>query len=254
MIGDLKPQQAGAPGEEVEVRTDQDNELLSTYIKKGDEWDLVSVARSDAPIPPGRKLPEIKKEALKLYDMADIHLRRSEGLINSARYPQEAEENLLHVAERLSKCAAQLEEASRADTESWRQREDLELVGGMRARALDMNAKAHDLRVRLSLKLPPTHGTLQFLLEKRLVSITLNRKRSKLKRDFIDEYAIKDAAGNFIWCAHFHYKDATTPKADYAVAHLKLWSQRTLAVQGDIHPLLFKQELKGTVGRGEFQA
>lgn len=227
LIGDLKPQQAGATGEEVEVRTDQDNELLSTYIKKGDEWDLVSVARSDAPIPPGRKLPEIKKEALKLYDMADIHLRRSESLINSARYPQEAEETLLHVAERLSQCAAELEEASRADTESWRQREDLELVGGMRARALDMKAKAHDLRVRLSLKLPPTHGTLQFLLEKRLVSITLNRKRSKLKRDFIDEYAIKDAAGNFIWCAHFHYKDATTPKADYAVAHLKLWSQRT---------------------------
>lgn len=227
LIGDLKPQQAGATGEEVEVRTDQDNELLSTYIKKGDEWDLVSVARSDAPIPPGRKLPEIKKEALKLYDMADIHLRRSEGLINSARYPQEAEETLLYVAERLSQCAAELEEASRADTESWRQREDLELVGGMRARALDMKAKAHDLRVRLSLKLPPTHGTLQFLLEKRRVSITLNRKRSKLKRDFIDEYAIKDAAGNFIWCAHFHYKDATTPKADYAVAHLKLWSQRT---------------------------
>lgn len=227
LIGDLKPPQMGATGEEVEVRTDQDNELLSTYIKKGDEWDLVSVARSDAPIPPGRKLPEIKKEALKLYDMADIHLKRSEGLINSARYPQEAEETLLHVAERLSKCAAELEMASRADTESWRQREDLELVGGMRARALDMKAKAHDLRVRLSLKLPPTHGTLQFLLEKRLVSITLNRKRSKLKRDFIDEYAIKDAAGNFIWCAHFHYKDATTPKTDYAVAHLKRWSQRT---------------------------
>lgn len=227
LIGDLKPQQSGVTGEEVEVRTDQDNELLSTYIKKGDEWDLVSVARSDAPIPPSRKLPEIKKEALKLYDMADIHLRRSESLINSARYPQEAEETLLHVAERLSKCASELEEASRADTESWRQREDLELVGGMRARAKDMSTKAHDLRVRLSLKLPPTHGTLQFLLEKRLVSITLNRKRSKLKRDFIDEYAIKDAAGNFIWCAHFHYKDATTPKADYAVAHLKLWSQRT---------------------------
>lgn len=227
LIGDLKPQQAGATGEEVEVRTDQDNELLSTYIKKGDEWDLVSVARSDAPIPSGRKLSDIKVEAQKLYDMADIHLKRSEGLINSARYPQEAEETLLHVAERLSQCAAELEEASRADTESWRQREDLELVGGMRARAKDMSTKAHDLRVRLSLKLPPTHGTLQFLLEKRLVSITLNRKRSKLKRDFIDEYAIKDAAGNFIWCAHFHYKDATTPKADYAVAHLKRWSQRT---------------------------
>ena len=227
LIGDLKPQQSGVTGEEVEVRTDQDNELLSTYIKKGDEWDLVSVARSDAPIPPSRKLPEIKKEALKLYDMADVHLRRSESLINSARYPQEAEETLLHVAERLSKCASELEEASRADTESWRQREDLELVGGMRARAKDMSTKAHELRVRLSLKLPPTHGTLQFLLEKKLVSITLNRKRSKLKRDFIDEYAIKDAAGNFIWCAHFHYKDATTPKADYAVAHLKLWSQRT---------------------------
>lgn len=227
LIGDVKPQQAGATGEEVEVRTDQDNELLSTYIKKGDEWELVSVARSDAPIPPGRKLPEIKKEALKLYNMADIHLRRSEGLINSARYPQEAEETLLHVAERLNKCAAQLEEASRADTESWRQREDLELVGGMRARAKDMSTKAHELRVRLSLKLPPTHGSLQFLLEKNLVNITLNRKRSKLKRDFIDEYAIKDAAGNFIWCAHFHYKDATTPKADYSVAHLKRWSQRT---------------------------
>ena len=97
----------------------------------------------------------------------------------------------------------------------------------MRARALDIRSKAHDLRVRLSLKLPPTHGSLQYLLEHQRVSIELYRKRQRLKRDFIDEYAIKDRDGNFVWCAHFHYKEAGKAKHDYEVAHLKRWSQRT---------------------------
>lgn len=227
LIGDLKPVQEGATQQTVEVRNDQNNEVLSTYIKEGENWNAVSVARPVVPTPPKRVLAEIKKEALKLYGMADVHLKRSEGLINSARFPQEAEEVLLHVADRLGQSASDLEEASKTYAEAWRQREDLELVGGMRARALEMRSSAQALRVRLSLKLPPTHGTLQYLLEKQLVSITLNRTRQKLKRDFIDEYAIRDGGGNLIWCAHFHYKEANTPKADYDVAHLKLWSQRT---------------------------
>ncbi|MFP3517567.1 DUF6543 domain-containing protein [Pseudomonas sp. SIMBA_077] len=227
LIAELKVSEDGVSGEIAEVRSEQDDQLLSSYIRDGDSWRPVAIEPAVKPVKFRNTLTDIKTEAVKLNGMAATHIKRAEGLIKTARYPQEAEETLLHVADRLDKVALELEEASKKDTESWRQREDLELVGGMRARALDMRSKAHDLRVRLSLKLPPTHGSLQYLLEEQLVSITLNRKRQRLKRDFIDEYAIEDEDGKTIWCAHFHYKEANTAKADYDVAHLKLWSQRT---------------------------
>ena len=227
LIGDLKSSQDGAAPETVEVRSDTDNKVLSTYVREGDNWNVVAIERTAEPAPLKRGLADLKREALKLYGMAEVHLKRAEGLINSARYPQEAEEILLHVADRLGKSASDLEAGSAADTERWRQKEDQELVAGMRARALDIRSKAHNLRVRLSLKLPPTHGSLQYLLEHQRVSIELYRKRQRLKRDFIDEYAIKDRDGNFVWCAHFHYKEAGKAKHDYEVAHLKRWSQRT---------------------------
>lgn len=227
LIGDLKLSTDGAGIETIEVRSDRDNELFSTYIRDGDTWNAVPVERPAEPLPFKRSLSDIKGEARKLHGMAQVHLTRAEGLLNSARYPQEAEETLVHVADRLNKSASELERVIGTDTESWRQRDDQELVGSMRERALDMRAKAFDLRIRLSLKLPPTHGNLQYLLELHRVTVSLFRARKRLKRDFIDEYAIKDTDGNFLWCAHFHYKDANKAKNEYEVAHLKVWSQRT---------------------------
>lgn len=43
------------------------------------------------------------------------------------------------------------------------------------------------------------------------------------------EYAVNDRQGRPLWYAHFHYPEATTPKQDYSVAHLKTKAQRKLS-------------------------
>lgn len=95
-----------------------------------------------------------------------------------------------------------------------------------------MLTEGQELRLQLSLELPPTHGNLQHLLDKKRVQLAKLGKRFQLKgerKDFIQEYAVNDRRGAPLWYAHFHYPAADTPKQDYAIAHLKTRAQRTLS-------------------------
>lgn len=88
------------------------------------------------------------------------------------------------------------------------------------------------MRIQLSLELPPTHGNLQYLIDQELVQMAGLGNRIQLageRRDFIQEYAVNDRQGRPLWYAHFHYPEATTPKQDYNVAHLKTKAQRKLS-------------------------
>ena len=106
---------------------------------------------------------------------------------------------------------------------------DLVLVDNLRSGAKRLTDKGKELRIQLSLELPPTHGNLQYLLEQDRVQIAGLGKRIKLageRQDFIQEYAINDKNGIPLWYAHIHYAAEDTPKENYGVAHLKLKSQR----------------------------
>ena len=231
LIGELKPPEGDRLVEVIEMRSEENNQLLATYSQQGDEWDEITPKPARPPAAT-RPLSQVKGEARKLFSQLEEHLKRAESYKKISKYPQELEEVLKHEADRLDNMATELEQSIRALPEALRLEADQSLVTDMRSGAARLMHKARELRAQLSLELPPTHGNLQYLLEQDLVEIGRPGARVKLsgeRKDFIQEYAISKAGGTPLWCAHFHYGAADTPKSNYNVAHLKRWDQRKLS-------------------------
>jgi hypothetical protein len=235
LIGDVKPagtnvDVAGGsslPIEVVEIHSEINGEVLETYSRHDDVWDVVEVERP-APVPRTRAIKTIKGDAQKLLEQLDNRLRRAESYKTRCRHPQEIEEILDNEASRYRTLSAELDRAftvsgtlpSPAD----------QALSQQLSRAISsLTTKGAALRTELSLKLPPTDGNLRYLFEKKLIHVARLGERKALKgtrKDFLQEYAINDVDGFPLWYAHFHYETAETPKADYSVAHLKTKEQR----------------------------
>ncbi len=228
LIGKLIPAGGEWPVEVVEVRSEENDQLLGTYSEHGEVWEEIKAVTPKAPSAT-RPLDSLKGEARKRYADLDNHLRRAEEYKKISRYPQEVEEILQHEADRLNHLAGELSKAIDAQPLDAVVQSDLVLVDNLRSGAKRLTDKGKELRIQLSLELPPTHGNLQYLLDQDRVQIAGLGKRIKLageRQDFIQEYAINDKNGIPLWYAHIHYAAVDTPKENYGVAHLKLKSQR----------------------------
>ena len=231
LIGELRPADSEWQNDVIEVRSDYDEQLLSTYLQHGDEWVEIKTVRPPSPLRV-RALNIIKGDARKLFAMFADHLHKTRQYKNLSRHPQEVEELLAHEAQKLDRLATELHTALQAQAEAARLPDDQALVDNMRSAAQQMLREGREMRIQLSLELPPTHGNLQYLIDQELVQMAGLGNRIQLageRRDFIQEYAVNDRQGRPLWYAHFHYPEATTPKQDYSVAHLKTKAQRKLS-------------------------
>ncbi|WP_460135755.1 coiled-coil domain-containing protein [Pseudomonas sp. S1_E04] len=230
VIGDLAPAGSSLPIDVVEVRAEDNNQVIATYSRRDEElWDEVRVVRTPEPPAPARPLNELKGKARKLLRQLDGHLQGAERYKTLCRHPQEIEEILGNEAARLGKAANELDEVLQAQPVEARLAADQRLLDDLRQGVTRLTRKGHELRTALSLELPPTSGNLQFLFDQGLVQVALLGGRIALtgvRKDFIQEYAINDRKGYPLWYAHIHYSTAQTPKADYSVAHLKTAAQR----------------------------
>ncbi|WP_431481115.1 dermonecrotic toxin domain-containing protein [Pseudomonas thivervalensis] len=227
LIGDLKPAGTTLPIEVVEVRSEADDEVIATYSRHDDVWDVVEVRRPTPP-PKTRSLKAIKADARKILDELEDRLRHAESYKKHCRHPQEIEEIMNNEANRFRDLAAELDRAFSASPTA-RTPVDQALGKQLSDAISRLTTKGSALRTELSLQLPPTDGNLRFLFEKNLIQVALLGERVALKgerKDFLQEYAINDHDGFPLWYAHFHYEAADTPKADYSVAHLKTKEQR----------------------------
>ncbi|MBO1539472.1 DUF6543 domain-containing protein [Pseudomonas sp. OA65] len=239
LIGDLKPAGTSLPIEVVELRSEVDNEVIATYSRHDDVWDVVEVQRP-APAPRTRAVKTIQGDAQKLLKQLDNRLRRAEGYKKRCRHPQEIEEIMNNEASRYRTLMAELDRAFAASGAS-PSPADQALSQQLSNAISSLAAKGAALRTELSLELPPTDGNLQYLFEKKLIQVARLGERKALKgtrKDFLQEYAINDTDGFPLWYAHFHYETADTPKADYSVAHLKTKEQR----REHYHSLLAKAD------------
>ena len=215
--------------ETVEVRSEVNDEVLGTYAQRGDEWVPFTDVIPPKPPAAARGLSLVKGETRSLLSKLDAHLRRGEDYSKVCRHPQELQEVLHHEATHYDRLATELDQAIQSLPENARTSADLKLVSDMRQAAVRLTTKGDELRIQLSLQLPPTHGNLEYLLSQKRVGIALYGERTAMKgerQDFIQEYAITDLKGHPLWYAHFHYEHADTPKAHYGVAHLKTRQQR----------------------------
>ena len=230
LIGELRPADSEWQSEVIEIRSDYDEQLLSTYLQHGDEWVEIKTVRTESPRT--RALNIIKGDARKLYALSELHLHKARVHSTNTRYPQEVEEELTREASKLDKLATELHFALQDQAEGSRSQDDQTLIDSMRSAAQKMIKEGREIRIKLSLELPPTHGNLQYLIDEKLVQIAGLGKRIQLtgeRQDFMQEYAVNDRQGYPLWYAHFHYDEAQTPKANYTAAHLKTKEQRKLS-------------------------
>jgi hypothetical protein len=239
LIGDLNPAGTTLPIEVVELRSEVDNELIATYSRHEDVWDVIEVQRP-APVPTTRAVNAIKRDARELLGELAERLRRAERYRQHCRHPQEIEEIMANEASRYRTLSGELDRAYAASQTS-RTAADQALGKQLSDAISELTAKGSALRTELSLQLPPTDGNLRYLFEKNLIQVARLEERKALKgtrKDFLQEYAINDREGFPLWYAHFHYETAEAPKADYSVAHLKSKEQR----REHYHSLLAKAD------------
>ena len=239
LIGDLKPAGTTLPIEVVELRSEVDDQVIATYSRHDDVWDVVEVERP-ASVPRTRAIKTIKGNAQKLLEQLDNRLRRAESYKTRCRHPKEIEEILDNEASRYRTLSAELDRAFTVSGTSPTPA-DQALSQQLSQAISSLATKGAALRTELSLKLPPTDGNLQYLFEKKLIQVARLGERKALKgtrKDFLQEYAINDVNGFPLWYAHFHYETAETPKTDYSVAHLKTKEQR----REHYHSLLAKAD------------
>ncbi|SDU91117.1 dermonecrotic toxin domain-containing protein [Pseudomonas corrugata] len=227
LIGDLKPAGTSLPIEVVEMRSEANNQVLATYSRHEDVWDVVDVRRP-TPAPQTRSIKAIRAHGRALLDELDKRMSRAESYKTHCRHPQEIEEILNNEASHFRTLSEELDRALTASPTSRTPANDA-LGQLLSDAAANLTAKGSDLRIELSLKLPPTDGNLRFLFEKNLIQVARLGDRTALqgtRKDFLQEYAINDPDGFPIWYAHFHYEAADTPKDNFSVAHLKTKEQR----------------------------
>ncbi|WPN61200.1 hypothetical protein QMK47_16775 [Pseudomonas sp. P9_35] len=239
LIGDLKPAGTSLPIEVVELRSQVDDQVLATYSRHDDVWDVVDVHRP-ARAPRTRSVNAIKGDARTLLEELEKRLRRAESYKKRCRHPQEIEEIMNNEASRFRAISEELDRAFSA-SQTPRTPADQALGRQLTEAISRLTSRGSALRVELSLHLPPTDGNLQYLFEKNLIQVARLSERKALKgarKDFLQEYAINNRDGFPLWYAHFHYEKIDTPKANYSVAHLKTKAQR----REDYHSLLAKAD------------
>jgi hypothetical protein len=227
LIGDLQTVGTDTPIETVELRSEVDDEVIATYTQHDDVWDLVDVRRP-VPAPKTRSLRAIRGDAQTLLGQLEERKHSAQSYKNACRYPQEIEEILTNEANRFDNLGAELDRAIAA-SKAPRTQADQALAERIAAASASLIAQGRALRIELSLHLPPTDGSVQYLFENDLIQVALLGPRQALtgtRKDFLQEYAINDRVGRTIWYAHFHYEKADTPKSQYSVAHMKTRDQR----------------------------
>jgi len=108
-------------------------------------------------------------------------------------------------------------------------------------KARELRHTGRTLRIDQSLRSKtPTEGYLDYLLQQQVVDIRREGplralgKRADGRKDFLQEYAVRDLTSSpprTLWYAHFHYTSDKVPFADFVKAHLKLPEQRNLGLQ-----------------------
>lgn len=170
-------------------------------------------------------------EAKARLGAADAYKNKVEGYARQNMLPIDLEHMMSSEAAELNIRAQSIERLSPTDP----------LVLQLRNRSDAFLRTGRTLRIEQSLNSrTPTEGYLDYLLQQRVVEIRKEGslrdlgKRADGRRDFLQEYEVRDLTMNPprpLWYAHFHYNSAKPSFSDFVKGHLKLPGQRNLGLQ-----------------------
>ena len=170
-------------------------------------------------------------EARKRLGTVDAYKGKVEGYARQGMLPVDLEHMMTNEAAELNMRAQAIERLSPTETVALQ----------LRNRANELSRAGRTLRIDQTLNSKtPTEGYLDYLLEQRVVDIRKEGglrdlgKRTDGRRDFLQEYEVRDVRGESpqtLWYAHFHYTSAKPAFNDFVKGHLKLPEQRNLGLQ-----------------------
>ncbi|WP_338584965.1 DUF6543 domain-containing protein [Pseudomonas sp. MAG733B] len=170
-------------------------------------------------------------EARKRLGATDVYRVQVQGYARRNMLPVDLEHMMSNEAAELNMRAQAIERLSPTETVAMQ----------LRNRADELARTGRTLRIDQSMNSKtPTEGYLDYLLEQQVVDIRKEGslrdlgKRPDGRRDFLQEYEVRDLRGETaqtLWYAHFHYTSAKPAFNEFAKGHLKLPEQRNLGLQ-----------------------
>lgn len=242
LVGEVRDPVVGETGEVVDIIDSLSQVTVSSYRNTGgDNW--VEIDPRPSPLP---RRPAVKKQLSRLESQAQLHLGQVESTIQliksqskTAQIPLEIEDILVRKSRALLEVASGMQELL-AGVEG-----DSSRVSEARASAtrgtiaeLELNAErlkeeGRQIRIDMIKGQYPTAERVDYLMAQGEISIARVGPRRPLskgqRKDYLQEYEIKDKAGATLWYAHFHYATPDSAVQAFTAAHLKTLKQRTMS-------------------------
>lgn len=233
LVGERKMSLEGQDTDLVEVRTTLTGVIATFKEESPGAWIEQRQAKPTQPKTSPTLNNGIREGQALLDGLAAFHRRIEAQLKRGPRIPVEIEEQYHRHAAALREANAAIDEALTAGNLTADLKKPTEVLGHKLDEAANsLEAKGTSTRIRMVKQQLPTAAGVQWLKDQGEVTIAQTVTRRQLKgqdRDFLDEYAIRDAHSNKVLCyAHFHYSSSQAPVTPFPVGHMKTVAQRLM--------------------------
>ncbi|MBC3776970.1 DUF6543 domain-containing protein [Pseudomonas sp. SWRI99] len=232
LVGERKKSLNGEDTDLVEVRTQLTGVIATFHEKSPGEW-VEHVTSTPTPAKTVPSVEESVASATALVDgLAQFYRQNEAHIKRGARIPVEIEEIYHQHAARLRRAGDAIDAALTAANQSADSTGSAERLGhSLSEAATALYEKGTAARIQLIKQQPPTAARVQWLKSRNDVRIAKTVTRRLLKgsrRDYMDEYEVRDKDGGVLWYAHFHYANANDAVSAFTAGHMKTAAQRRL--------------------------
>lgn len=238
LVGKVRKRPGVSGGHAVDIQDPINSAVVQSYVLDEAAGDWVPEVQAAPPEPVIAKSATTLNQAIKhgqdLLDSSDAKVLNAWKQAGTAQRPSELQDILVHHGERLLDAAERVERvltrSNEVDLPTSRRESALARAEAMRARARGIIEEGRLLRIQALKRQPPTAERVNYLKQQHEVTIHREGGRKALgkgsQKDFLQEYSVRNRAGEVLWYAHFHYAKADSVASAYSRAHLKLVSQR----------------------------
>ena len=241
LVGTLRPSGPDSADEIVDVIEGVERLKIHSYrrIQSG-EWEKISLQRpSTLQATHVKTLTKLEMDARTLLGQFRNAIASARASAEFTKIPIEMQEILEFKAMSLEQVATQMDsiiQRASAEVEALSDERRVAanaLIHNLKQGAAKLREEGRNLRISIIKRLPPTGANVDYLKNQAAIEIVRLGPRKHLtkgqRKDFLQEYVVKDLEGRELWFAHFHYKTMMTPAGEFDVAHLKTAAQRTLS-------------------------
>ena len=241
LVGTLRDSSSESGEEIVDVVEGMDALKIHSYRKMtSGEWEPIGPQRpSTLQATHVKTLSRLELEARTLLGQFRNAIASARASAEFSRIPVEIQEILDFKAISLEEVASQMDAVIQSASTEVEALSDERRVAAnamshnLKEGATRLREEGRNLRVSIIKRLPPTGQNVDYLNNQGVIEIARLGPRKHLtkgqRKDYLQEYVIKDLEGKELWFAHFHYKTMDAPAREFDVAHLKTAEQRTLS-------------------------